>query len=84
MLWECTWILMVHNGLAKIMFMRKANKLNLGVVVARFLSWYKTDNSGVMPTPSNAQWFWMGIIAITAVTIKILQELNLIGVWVIS
>ena len=75
---------MVHNGLAKIMFMRKANKLNLGVVVARFLSWYKTDNSGVMPTPSNAQWFWMGIIAITAVTIKILQELNLIGVWVIS
>jgi len=60
------------------------DKLNLGSVVARFIRWYKTDNSGIMPTPSNAQWFWMGVIVITAVTIKILQELNLIGVWVIS
>ena len=54
------------------------------VVVARFSHWYKTDNSGIMPTPSNAQWFWMGVITITAITVKILQELNLIGVWVIS
>ena len=57
---------------------------SIAVVVARFLHWYKTDNSEIMPTPSNTQWFWMGIIVITAVTIKILQELNLIGVWVIS
>ena len=49
-----------------------------------FFRWYKTDNSGMMPTPSNAQWFWMGIIALTCVTIKTLQELDLIGVWVIS
>ncbi len=57
---------------------------SIGVVVARFLTWYKTDNSGIMPTPSNTQWFWMGIIAIIAITVKILQELNLINVWVIS
>jgi len=57
---------------------------SIGVVVARFSNWYKTDNSGIMPTPSNAQWFWMGVIAITAITIKILQELDLVGVWVIS
>ena len=63
---------------------KKKKAWSIGVVVARFSHWYKTDNSGIMPTPSNAQWFWMGIIAITAVTIKILQELNLIGVWVIS
>lgn len=58
--------------------------LNIPVVVARFLTWYKTDNSGIMPTPSNAQWFWMGVIFITAIMVKVLQELNLIGVWVIS
>ena len=53
-------------------------------IVARFTHWYKTDNGGIMPTPSNAQWFWMGVIAITAITVKFLQELDLIGVWVIS
>lgn len=57
---------------------------SIAVVVARFLTWYKTDNSGIMPTPSNAQWFWMGVIALIAVVVKILQELDLIGVWVIS
>lgn len=56
---------------------------SIGVVVARFFRWYKTNNSGIMPTPSNAQWFWMGLIAIIATIVKILQELNLIGVWVI-
>ena len=66
------------------MFMRETNKLNLGSVVARFLRWYNTDNSGIMPTPSNAQWFWIGVIAITAITVKILQELDLIGILVIS
>jgi hypothetical protein len=66
------------------MFMNEENKLNLGVVVARFFIWYKTDNSEIMPTPSNAQWFWMGVIAITCIVVKILQELDLISVWVIS
>lgn len=68
-----------------MIYVVKADKYTkIGVVVARFSSWYKTDNSVIMPTPSNAQWFWMGVIAITAITIKILQELDLIGVWVIS
>lgn len=57
---------------------------SIASVVARFFNWYKTDNSGIMPTPSNAQLFWMGVIAITAIIVKILQELDLIGVWVIS
>ena len=57
---------------------------SIAVVVARFSHWYKTDNSGIMPTPSNAQWFWMGAIAIMAITVKVLQELDLIGVWAIS
>jgi hypothetical protein len=57
---------------------------SIGVVVSRFISWYKTDDSGIMPTPSNAQWFWMGVIAVTCTVLKILQELDLLGVWVIS
>jgi hypothetical protein len=57
---------------------------SIGVVVARFLRWYKTDDSGMLPTPSNAQYFWMGVIAVTSIIIKVLQELDLIGVWVIS
>ena len=57
---------------------------SIGVVVARFISWYKTDDSGIMPTPSNAQWFWMGVIAVTCTVLKILQKLDLLGVWVIS
>ena len=51
---------------------------------ARFLRWYKTDDSGMLPTPSNAQYFWMGVISVTSIIIKVLQELDLIGVWVIS
>jgi len=57
---------------------------SIGVVVARFFQWYKTDNSGIMPTPSNAQWFWMGVITFVAIAVKILQEIDLLGVWVIS
>lgn len=57
---------------------------SIGIVVARFLTWYKTDDRGLMPTPSNAQWFWMGVIAITCIVVKILQEFDLIGVLVIS
>jgi len=66
------------------MFMRETNKLNLGSVVARFLRWYKNDERQMLPTPSNAQWFWMGIIALTRIIIKTLQECDLIGVWVLS
>ena len=57
---------------------------NIASVVARFFKWYKTDERQMLPTPSNAQWFWMGIIALTCITIKTLQELDLIGIWVIS
>ena len=53
---------------------------SIGVVVARFLRWYKTDDSGMLPTPSNAQYFCMGVIAVTSIIIKVLQELDLIGV----
>ena len=67
----------------KVNKLKREKALHMGGVVARFLQWYKTDNSGMMPTPSNAQWFWMGIIVITAITVKVLQELNLIDVWVI-
>ena len=58
--------------------------LRLCGVVKRFFNWYKIDNSPMMPTPSNAQWFWMGVIAFILIILKVLQEVNLIEVWVIS
>jgi hypothetical protein len=62
----------------------KLKDMITGKKKARFDRWYKTDNSGMMPTPSNKQWFFMGLISIIAIVVKILQELDLIGVWVIS
>jgi hypothetical protein len=63
---------------------RKLKSIGFTRCCSTFFRWHKTDNSGMMPAPSNAQWFWMGIIALTCITIKTLQELDLIGVWVIS
>lgn len=43
-------------------------------MIKRFLTWYNTDDSGMMPTPSNKMYFWGGITLIVCVIIKILQS----------
>ncbi len=42
----------------------------------QFIKWYNTDNSTMMPVPSNKMGFWTIVIILFAAIVKLLQLNN--------